>query len=246
MRTSSVKIVPGQTTFRYPMADSNPLFKVTRARGRGVWEAIVVDEPVEIEGIGKVSSDHAGTVRVFTTQEIRHKVGFQGALKRSIDESEAWYESLRVGQTIHYDNGFQQWVRCVVVMAATVHNAKPHKCLKPLALCGNWSKYDLPRRLADGSVHTSYHVKQIAEGTCFEPHFGSIFESGRSRAKDDPSKLPALDLSIPALSDAETASAKLWLAVREAQAALASDDDTGRPARERLEATLRVIQGALQ
>lgn len=219
--------------FHAPIADGTPEWEVTGKVGSGVWRAKCLGE------------DYRNEVRAFTEAQIRQAVGMARAFEKTHTDSEAWYESQPLGRIVHYDNGFENWVRCEVVLATTVHRAYPHKCLKPIALCGKWGSLDLPRRLADGTVYRAYHANKIDTGECFEPHFGSIYESGQRPASNDPASLPALDLSVPELNAEEIAKAKLWAAVNAAQAALTGAGDATRSARERLESALRVIQGAL-
>ena len=220
--------------FHAPIADGNPEWEVTGKAGRGVWRAKCLGE------------DYCGEVRAFTEAQIRHSVGMARAFARTHDED--WYASQPLGRIVHYHNSFGKYVRCEVVMGTTVHNKASHKCLKPIALVGAWGKGDLPRRMNDGSIYLGYHADQIAKGECFEPHFGCIYETGRQGGHhfgEDPRTMPALDLSVPELSAEETAKANLWKAVQAAQAALTSEDDYNRGPRERLEAALKVIQGAL-
>jgi len=232
-KTSSPKIGPG-TRFNSVYADSNPTWEITRPRGRGVWEAKITDH------------DYAGTVKVFTTAEVKHAVGMASAFAQMDNENDAFYASLKLGQIVHYHNSFGQFVRCEVVMGTTVHDKTMHKCLKPIALVGDWKSYDLPRRLPNGEVDLGYQAEKIAKGDCFEPNYGCIYESGErsgSHFDTDPSKLPALDLSVPELTADAEATAKLWKAVEAARAVLENHKVTDPKAR--LTAALATIQAGL-
>jgi len=219
--------------FHAPLADGNPEWEVTGKAGSGVWRAKCLDE------------DHRGEVRAFTDAQIRQAVGMARAFERTHNDNDAWYASQPLGRIVHYDDGFENWVRCEVVMGTTSHNASPHKCLKRIALCGKWGLLDLPRRLPDGTVYRAYHADKVHSGECFEPNFTNIYESGRRPAAKDPAMLLALDLSVPELDVEEAAKAKLWAAVKTAQAVLTGANDATRGARERLESALKVIQEAL-
>ena len=210
---SNHKIVPGKTRFYAVYADGRPQWEVTRSRGDGVWEAKVVK-----------SLDWEGTVKVFTTEEISKALAWEAFFKKNSKDHGSFYESLPLGTIVHYDNGFENWVRCEVVLGTTVHNAKPHKCLKPIALAGNWRSYDLPQRDLTGTIRLGYHADHIAKGECFEPNFGSIYEANSLNWKTNPCTLKALDLSVPPLSPAEEATAKLWQAVTKAREALDSQE----------------------
>jgi len=227
-----IKVGKG-TRFRSPIADGNPMFVVTRARGRGVWEAVVVaNEP-----------DFAGTVKVFTDREIAATLAMEAFWEQNADDGASFYAGLAVGAVVHYHDGFNQWVRCEVVVGPTVHDAKPHKCLKPIALVGAWRPYTLPRRCADGTVDLGYHAKTIAEGRLFEPNYTNIYESGEVRdvGLKDPRGLPAIDLTPPPVGD--FVKAALWKAVQGAQAALGGP--TTDDPRAKLEAALGIIQATL-
>jgi len=232
---STSKIGPG-TKFPSVIADGNPEWEITKRRGRGVWEAKCLGE------------DYGGTVRVFTDAQVRQSVGMSNFFAKNASEHDTYYASLKLGAIVHYHNSFGEFVRCEVVMGTTVHDKKMHKCLKPVALVGAWKAYDLPRRGVDGTITYGYQADKIRKGECFEPNFGSIYETGSQGGRHfevDPSKLPALDLSVPDITPEAEVQAKLWKAVKAAQAALASEDDHKVGPRERLEAALKMIQSAL-
>jgi hypothetical protein len=243
--STTTTIGPG-TRFRSVIQDCNALWEVTRRAGRSAWEAKCVNEPIEIDG-RKVDSDYAGTVRAFTSAQIKQAARMEAFFARNMSDHDKFYAGLQLGQIIHYDNGFGQFVRCEVAIGTTVHDKKPHKCLKPIALVGDWGKYDLPRRMPDGSVHLGYHADKIVKGDCFEPNVSSIYEAKPTdrRGPVDPKTLPALDLSVPPMTDNEEATAKLWKAVEAARATLDSQGDRSTGPRARLEAAMAVIQGAL-
>ena len=211
------------TQFRSVVADANVLFQVTKRVATGVYEAVGMDEPSEIDG-RSYHSDFAGAVKVFQAREILASKGMEEFFKRSANETEDFFAGLSVGQTIHYHNGFNQFVRCQVVIAETVHSeGKKVKAIKPVALVGNWSKNDLPSRHVDGSVYNPYHVKCILEGSAFQPNASCICEApGYSTrpVEQDPRTLPAIDLSVPPMTTKEEAQAKLWTTVNEVRSSL--------------------------
>jgi hypothetical protein len=230
----SVRIGPG-TKFRSIIADSNPEWEITRSRGRGVWEAKVVES----------DSDHAGRVKVFTHADVKHAVGMAQVFGRIMSEHDKFYAGLTVGQIVHYENTMGQWVRCEVVMGNSRHDEKktPHKVLKAVALVGSWS-HDLPRRMLDGTINYGSYSGMVIKGECMEPNYTNIYETGRRGA--DPRNLVAIDLSVSEMTADEAATAKLWLAVKAAKSALEGQDNDRSPnPRARLTEALAAIQAAL-
>ena len=92
----------------------------------------------------------------------------------------------------------------------------------------------------------SYHAQKIASGECFEPNFGSVYESGRSaagRAKQNPLTLKAFDLTVPEMTPEEVAAAKLWKTVATARKVLETEG-TDNPV-VRLREAMSLIKTAL-
>jgi hypothetical protein len=205
MKTTTA-IRPG-TEFRAAYADANALWRVIKSVGRGAWLCEIVNEPIEIDG--KVyDGDYTGTQKAFLTREIQGSIGMAKLFKGYEDEGDAFYASLFPGQIVHYDNGFNAYVRCEVT-----HDHE----LKPVALVGEWRDFDLPRRMADGSVYLGYYVEHIKEGKTFHPNASNIYEfrmqknsGGWTNEKHiDPRNLAPLSLEVPKLNPAEARKAKL-------------------------------------
>lgn len=232
-KTSSPKIGPG-TKFHSTYADGNPQWEVTKSLGRAVWEAKCL------------GPDYDGMTKAFKTSDIQHSLRMASFFSKNSSDHDRFYAGLTLGQIVHYSNGFGEFVRCEAVMGTTVHNAQVHKCLKPVALVGTWKSYDLPRRNPNGTINYGYHAGAIAKGECFEPNYANIYESGSdstARYGADPSKLPALDLTVPELSADAEATAKLWKAVEAAREVLENHKVTDPKAR--LQGALATIQAGL-
>lgn len=223
---TATKVTKGMR-FRSVYADSNPLWEVKTPLGAKTWLCVIVDEPREIRG-RVMNSEWAGTEKPFLAQDILASVNSSQLFEKCFDDSDRWYNSLRVGDTVHYEDGFYAFVRCEVVMGRDVHcpaNGPERKVLKPVALVGDWRPSDLPRRLNDGSVQLGHHAESVQKGECFRPNYGFIYESPAysKRGRDDkadPRKLPALDLTPPALSEQQAQAARLWRLVKEVKDAL--------------------------
>jgi len=150
------------TLFRYVIADCNALWKVKRKSGREAWVAVVVNEPVEIGG-RMYDSDYAGTERAFLAKDIEHVLRVTAAFEAMRHEGDDFYASLKAGETVHYHNGFGEYVRCIVVAGEDGKHA-----LREAALVGEWSAYNLKP--------DSYHAKKIASGEPFKPSASNIYE----------------------------------------------------------------------
>jgi hypothetical protein len=175
-------------------ANSNALWEVKRSRGRGVFECEIVNEPIEING-RMIEGDYAGVRKLFDAREIEAASRWQ---ELEAADHEAFYEGLRVGEIVHYHDGFGQYVRCEVVIAETVRPVDHpsikagEKCLREIALVGAWREYDL---WAD-----SYHARGVREQRLFHPNASCIWENPKfarregPRTLSDPTAMPALDI----------------------------------------------------
>lgn len=183
---ASPKVGPG-VRFRQPIADCNALFEVKRRQGRGAWLCVVVDEPIEING-KTYPSDYAGEQRVFLTDQITAAVAWERHAKQSRDAHEAYYESLKVGQIVHYMNMPREFVRCEVV------EKDGKRVLRRLALVGEWFR--------NNTGDFGYRRTQIQSGETFTPNYTCIYESpacNRARCID-PTKLAPIDLGGPVVA----------------------------------------------
>lgn len=203
------EIIPGQTTFRAVHADSNALWKVLSKNGRDTWLCQIVNEPVTV-GDKTYPGDYAGTRKAFLSREILGSIDMGKLFEGYQHQHEKFYASLYPGQTIHYHNGFDNWVRCTVVEEDGKY------VLKATALVGDWKSHDLPRRMRDGSVYNGYNADKVLNGDTFTPNASNLFENGcKPRNGIDPSTLTPVSLEVKGMSEAETATARLWHKVGE-------------------------------
>jgi hypothetical protein len=196
-------------TFRSTYADSNALWKVIEKKSNDVYLCEIVNETFEYDG--KIfNGDYAGIQKVFLAEEVKRAVDFQKASEKIKQNCDNYYDSLTEGQIVHYHNGFGEYVRCRV---------NQDKKLVPFALVGRWRTYDLPKRLADGTVHLSHQCKQILNQTPFKPHASNIFEYSEFSDKNNfsPIDAPEVDISIPEQTEEEKQIANLWTTVNEIQ-----------------------------
>jgi len=211
-RRVPVDLEPG-TKFRSNYADGNPEWTVVRKSGPN-WLCKIMDDV-----------DWQGTEKVFQSREILAALAMEKMFEKKAQEQDDYYASLQPGQTVHYDNGHNSFVRC-----EAVRDGDKMK-LKPLAMVGKWDKHSLPGRNLNGDIHLPYYPKKIRDGEFFDPNASCIYEN--TGKGDDPRKLPNLDLTVPTMTAEEEAIADLWRVVEAAKSAV----ETGSDPRIRLQLT---------
>lgn len=190
--------------FRSAYADSNALWRVASVDGKYA-ECVIVNEPFELPNGTVISGDYAGVRKPFFVDDVKRILEYEARLRASLDENEAWFDSLTPGQIVHYHNGFGEFVRCEVVRLTEDMRSGPSEykagqtVLQPIALVGNW-RHDLPWIDDEGVERYPYHAEKVVNRTgAWRPHQSCVFESpayskGYSR-NGDPTGLPALDLT---------------------------------------------------
>ena len=181
----------------FSVADGYAHYVVTKARPLTV---AYVDS-------GDGYQTHRATIRGLRKRDVEGQLERSRMHSRSAKEGEDFYSSLKVSEIVHYDNGFNSFVRCKVV------RENNENVLLPIGLVGNWEPYDLPKRARDGSINWGYQVRNIREAKTFAPHFSNIYEGSESRRNRsiNPIKLNPIDVSGPAEMDSkENKEAQLW------------------------------------
>lgn len=174
------------TTFRSIIGDCDAEWRVVGERGWGAYNCVVTDETPE----------YSGTYRAFGVEEIENAVAYSDAIKRMFDDNDTWWNDRRLGETIHYHNGFGEYVRGIVVKKAG------KKTFMPMALVGNWNSRDLPRRKENGEVVYGHHAAKIrfpSHNSCWRPSTTCIFEHPEfvGDRNNDPTVMTEIDLSDP-------------------------------------------------
>jgi hypothetical protein len=186
MAKSAIKVEIG-SRFHSSYADGNPLWIVKRKVAASAWEAVSED------------IDYGGMKKLFSTKEIQGALAWEEGFRQLDREQEAFYDGLKVGQRVHYCNGFKQYVECEVVIS------EGKKQLKPVGLKGEWREWDLPRRMPDGSISYSYYATQIKEGKCWRANVSCMLESTCNGYKDytveQVNAMPRLKLEVAPLND---------------------------------------------
>lgn len=220
--------------FRSVIADCNALWEVKKRRGDGIWECEVVNEQYTMGGV-TYDCEYAGQTKVFDERDIRHSASLEVLMSGLKNDNDLYYESLRPGQIVHYDNGFgQSWVRCEVVKVTALDRLEGGNALKPIALVGEWKEWDVYRRSRNGSVHYGYCARQVLDGIVMRPTAGGIYESpryGRRHMKvTDPTSMKPVSLEAPPLSPDEQAKADLWSVLECAMKILQDEEEDPRGA----------------
>lgn len=181
-------------------------------------------EPLTLQHVPYMDAYQANeaTIRGVNKNTVRSQIMRDRAFAAMRDTNKEFYDSLKVGQIVHYHSAFGEYVRCEVVRGTSVHQpGAEQNVLKPVALVGAWRAYDLPRRMPDGSVNYGHHVESIRDGgKTMTPHESCIWESPRYARRDekDPSKMEPLSLEVPGLSAEEERKAALWRKVNRLRA----------------------------
>lgn len=180
------------TEFRHHFADSNPLWRVTKRVRTGVYDAVGVNEPLEVNG-RMFDSDFAGQTRRFTAEIIVAAVRHGEFMKGLFTGHDDFWANVPAGKVLHYHHSFGAYVRGVVV----VHQGK--RCFSPTALVGNWSPCDLPRRSPTGEVGYSTGGRYFAaDHKPWQPSESCVFETpGFKDRGADPRRMDPIDLTVP-------------------------------------------------
>lgn len=106
----------------------------------------------------------------------------------------------KVGDTLHYHNGFGEYVRSVVV--ASGDPLDPRKALKPIGLVGNWPQYELSNRNTDGEIVRGWFASIIVSADdsaphTWRPHPSNIYETDPDDFRSNPTGEELIDLSAP-------------------------------------------------
>jgi len=194
------------TTFRWTYADGNPLWKVTKPLGKAVWEAVSQPEPVEIDG-RVFEGDYAGIRKSFLATEIAQALAGDAFWNKVSRDHEGWVEGLVLGSIVHQRNHRDSYIRCQVVQG------KQGKEFLPLALVGNWQKYDLPQRYPTGEIHYGYHAEKVLKKESYTVNASHFWEYQPFPKDIDPRGMKAVSLEVPPMTFEEERTAHMWAQV---------------------------------
>jgi hypothetical protein len=193
--------------FLYAYADSQSEWEVIDYLGKGSW----------LCRIGRDNLDYSGIEKAFLDRDILGSLNLSRVFANIIDKSKKFLMEQKPGTVIHYHNGFEQYVRQVVVEHEGVNK------LKPVALVGKWDKRDLPSRKPNGEIHYPYHAKQILDGVLSENlNYSTTYEHPEFNRKNgiNPHLSEPINLELPEITGDLLVATKLWKIVEEAQSIL--------------------------
>ena len=126
---------------------------------------------------------------------------------------DSFWDQTPIGDILHYCYSRDQFIRGIVmIMSEGMEQGK--KGIRPIALVGNWKKNEQVSRYRDGTPKLSYHAGMILNptaGSVFRPAIENIYEYPKfssNKHSIDPTKMPALDLCLPPMSEEEQKDAK--------------------------------------
>lgn len=201
----------------FPVADGAALYMI--GEGTGSKKDILVHLPYG-DGYNYVH------VSRLTKKDILASARHDEAVAKLSAKRAGWWAGLKVGATVHYDNGFGEFVRGVIV------KHKGENKMRPTALVGGWKAHDLPKRMYTGEVICGTYASRLrgeTENEPMQPNSANMFESpdycGSGKGKADPAKMKPLDLSDP-VDTPEYAAARKATSIKNAlMAALGEDRD---------------------
>lgn len=135
---------------QHPFADGHAVYKIVAIddaeRNRKVTiEHVDIGDAWVLPAWGRRTKILRSTAERFLAQ--------RDAIAALFARTDDWWAQRQVGETVHYHNGFGQYIRGTIIVEGG------EKKMLPTAMVGNWKQHDICTRAADSSVHYSYHAK---------------------------------------------------------------------------------------
>jgi hypothetical protein len=176
---------------RYPVADGYAYYLIEELVGRRAR--------VKLVEIGdEYRAPVWGNGRWISLELAQRFLALRDEEDAAIDKADAWWTALKPGEVVHYHNGFNQWVRGIIV-----GHEDGEKAMLPTAMLGAWLSHDLPVRLDDGSAYLPTYPRRIKEGEKMRPHASNMLEYpefGRDWQFKDPREMAPVSLAIPPMT----------------------------------------------
>lgn len=176
------------------------MWRVVKSRGGDTWDCVVI------------SDDWQGMAKVFGGEEIRRAVSSAAMWQEIASEHDSWWNARKIGEIVHYHNGFGQYVRGRIVWDVSEEFPNGRNAMIPTELVGNWRPYDLPHFNAAGNLVESHYVRKIREAETMQPNYSNMVEAVgvREGKGEDPRGKPAIDLTPPETDAGQQETARLF------------------------------------
>lgn len=181
---------------RFPVADGYAQYLVWKER------------PLELVhlALGDAWSIPASHARGIRLADVRQHVEASKAMQAIFQGNQDWWDAQALGTVVHYDNGFGQFVRGVIVddggerkmqpTALVGHVITADTPVEDIREHGGWRDHEVARRTAYGDVDYGYHAKHVLTRESMRPHPGNIVESpdySGSKLGVDPREMEPID-----------------------------------------------------
>lgn len=159
-------------------------------------------------------------------------------------EEREYYLSLKLGDIVHVDHGFHEFIRCKIV------EQHGERRLKPIALVGLWKPEKLPHYSPEGEIEWGY-AGLVKRGDTMLSHTIFVYESKGYAYHDpdypDPKTLTPIAINTPRQTKKQQEDAVFYRAIRDVCEILAPNRlaSTSEPPRILLEKAQKVIDGVL-
>lgn len=200
----------------HPMADGQAVYRITGAtKTKATITHVDVGDGWTLPAWGKTINLPIKTVQGFLHQ--------RDGLAALFARTDNWWSSQTLGTVVHYDNGFNEFVRGKII------DHEGEKKMLPIAMVGHgWNQNDIYRRSADGTVHHGFHALGIINQTPMQPNASNMVEYPEHRLRPGvkhPRDLEPLLLTPPAMTPEQTRLANLAKFHAEVVAALSFSHD---------------------
>lgn len=150
--------------------------------GRYQWTVDeVIDGRVVLASSDDATRDWGIDQKAWTVKDVETSRELEAKYRNVTQDSDDFWDRQELGTTLHYHNGFGEYVRGIVKSVDGV------KLLDPIAMVGDWTH------------HWEYTWAKLVKGDgAWHPHASFIYESGATAAKhgaDDPRTMEPLDFT---------------------------------------------------
>lgn len=208
------------TRFRSTIADDNALWEVTRIVDAHTVRAVVVNEPIEING-RFYDSDHAGVERPFDTATIANSLALASVFAEVQADRARFWDTIKIGTVLHYADSKNRFVR------GEIAEQDGQKVLIPTALLGEWHPWEAATRTPTGEIAYGYHAQKIIAGEGWRPAPDLLVENGNEDRYPGLRDATEVSLVLPPMTPAEEDAASTERALADMRRIL--DDHTASP-----------------